>query len=205
MEDIELKGNSFKQKAIEAVEEEPKTPIVKGNVKQKKKSSGRQFVENFVNEDGETIKSHVLFDIIVPALKDMISSGFQAALDMLLYGNVQDHRSSAGVRRAGGQTNYNAISNQKNNQNKKYATTRAAACDDILFDERADAMQVLDELRDQIETYGYSAVYDLYDAAGLSCDYTWKNWGWYDLSSATVVRTRDGDFMISLPKPIVIK
>ena len=205
MDDIKLEGNSFKQKAIEAAEEEPKVPVVKGVVKQKKKSAGRQFVENFVNEDGETIKSHVLFDIIVPALKDMISSGFQAAVDMLLYGNVQERRvSSNGARRSGaGQTNYNIISQK--NQNKRYADTKPGPCDDILFDERADAVRVLDELKDQIDVYSRASVYDLYDAAGLSCDYTWKNWGWYDLDSASVMRTREGDFVINLPKPIVIK
>lgn len=205
MDELELKGNSFKQKMQETEEsEENKAPVVKGNVKQKKKSAGKQFVENFVNEDANTIKTHVLFDIVVPTLKDMISNGFQAALDMLLYGSTQERNmvsSSRGRRIGGGQTNYNAISQQK----KRYSEGRNQVCDDILFEERADAMSVLDELTDQIDKYGYVSCYDLYDAAGLSCDYTLKNWGWYDLSSANVIRTREGDYIISLPKPIVIK
>lgn len=205
MDELELKGNSFKQKAIEAEAEEPKAPIIKGVAKERQKSAGRQFVENFVNEDANTIKTHVLFDIVVPTLKDMISNGFQAALDMLLYGNVQERGniSSRGRRAGGGQTNYAAISQQKSN--KKYSEGRSQICNDILFEERADAVVVLDELNESIEKYGYVSCYDLYDAAGLSCDYTLKNWGWYDLGSATVIRTRDGDYVINLPKPLVIK
>lgn len=209
MDDIELKGNSFKQKAEAAAEEETKRePVVKGVVKQKKKSAGRQFVENFVNEDGETIKTHILFDIIVPTVKDMISSGVQAALDMLLYGEVQGraNRINSNGRRivpSNGQTNYNAISQQKQ---KKYAVGgRPNICDDILFEDRSDATQVLDDLTAQLDQFGVVSCYDLYDAAGLSCDYTLKNWGWYDLNTASVQRTREGDFIINLPKPLVIK
>lgn len=208
MEDIELKGNSFKQKALENEEntEEQKEPIIKGAVKQKKKPAGKQFLENFVNEDGHTIKNHVLFDIIVPMLKDMISNGFQAAIDMLLYGGNSErgNRVASSGRRVistGGNTNYNAISNTK----KRYSEGRVQSCDDIFFEERADAVRVLDELTEQLDKFGAVSAWDLYDAAGLTCDYTLKNWGWYDLNSATVSRTRDGDYIINLPKMLVIK
>jgi len=223
--DDELKGNSYKQKALDSVSQPPavvspgkneiapaddkKLPVIKGNVKQKKKSAGKVFVENFVNEDAETIKSHIVFDIVIPTVKDLIFNGFSAFLDMLLYGNTntgvnarnQRNRGNRVVTSSGGQTNYNAISN-----NKRYSSGgKPQACDDIIFEERGDAIRVLDELADQIDTYGYASAYDMYDAAGLSCDYTLKNWGWYDLGSASVTRTVSGDYVINMPKMVVIK
>ena len=140
--DDELKGNSFKQKALDSIEQtesEPKKlPVVTGKVKQKKKSAGKVFVENFVNEDAETIKSHVLFDIVIPTVKDLIFNGFSACLDMLLYGSTNigansNRRRNGGrvVTSSGGNTNYNAISQQK-----RYSTGgRPQACDDIVFEE----------------------------------------------------------------------
>ena len=211
--DDELKGNSYKQKAIESLEQtesEPKKlPVVTGKVKQKKKSAGKVFVENFVNEDAQTIKSHVVFDIIIPTVKDMIFNGVSACLDMLLFGGTStgmpSRRGGYGQRvvTSGGNTNYNAISN---NKQKRYSTGgRPQACDDIVFEERGDAVRVLDELSDQIDTYGYATAYDMYDAAGLTCDYTLKNWGWYDIGSASVTRTAGGEFIINMPKMVVIK
>ena len=97
--------------------------------------------------------------------------------------------------------NYNAIS-----QKKKYAPMdRVNPCDEIVFEDRSDAQRVLDELTDQIDQFGMVSAYHMYEAAGLSCEWTLKNWGWYDLINARVVRTRDGDFVIELPRMISLK
>lgn len=208
MDELELKGNSLKQQAEEQQDEEKNKIVLQGNVRQKKGSTGKAFIDNFINEDKDTIKSHILFDIIIPAVKDTIFNGFQTALEMLLYGNDSGRRNRyySGTRRvtsSGGPTNYNAISNQR--ANRVVGSGGHKICDQILFDDRADAMRVLDEITAQAEDYGAVSAYALFDAAGLSCDYTLKNWGWYDLNSAKVVRTREGDYTISLPKMDLIK
>lgn len=209
MEELELKGNSLKEQRAEEAQEESNKLILQGNVRQKKGSTGKAFIDNFINEDKDTIKSHILFDIIIPAVKDTIFNGFQTALEMLLYGNDSGRRNnryySSGTRRvtSSNPTNYNVISNQR--ASRLVGSGGHKICDQILFDDRADAMRVLDEITAQAEDYGAVSAYALFDAAGLSCDYTLKNWGWYDLNSAKVVRTREGDYTISLPKMDLIK
>ena len=210
MADIELKGNSFKENAQSQSEDiQEKKSVVKGTVKQKKVSAGKQFIDNFVNEDKETIKSHILFDIIIPAVKDMIFNGFQSALDMLLYGGDGSRRvvTRSDRRRvvSSGATNYNAISNQRNSRVQAGAS-RERACDQLEFEERTDALAVLNELNDQLDEFGMVSAYDLFDAAGVDTNnYALKNWGWHDLTSARVERTREGTYIINLPKMEVIK
>jgi len=196
-------SNSWAKKT-QPKEEPEKKPVIMGKATQKKKSAGRQFVETFVNEDADTIKSHVVFDIIVPYIKDMISAGFHAALDMLLYGNGGGPVRSSNGRRivsSSSRTDYNAVSKQKQN----YATRKTQICDDIAFENRGDAEAVLDEMNDIIDKYSQVSAYDYYEAAGITCDYTLKNWGWYDLTGAIVKMTRDGDYIISMPKCILLK
>lgn len=203
MDEIQYPSNSYRSKQ----EQEQKRQVEKvtqGKVSQKKKPAGKQIMESFVKEDAGTIGSHILFDIIIPTIKDMISSGFHAALDMLLYGDDRQDYRRTGTRVVSSNPrtiNYNAIS-----QKKKYAPIdRMQPCEEIVFEDRSDAKKVLDELTDQIDQFGMVSAYDLYEAAGLSCDWTLKNWGWYDLVTAQVVRTRDGDFVIDLPRMISLK
>ena len=196
---MEEQNNSVKK-------EEKREPVVIGKAVQKKKSAGRSIVESFVNEDAETIKSHILFDIIIPYIKDMISAGFHAAVDMLLYGNgggpVRTSNGRRVISSSSGPRDYNAISKQK-----KYAdrSNRPQMGDDIAFEERGDANNVLDALCDLINDFGQCSVYDYYEASGLTCDYTYKNYGWYDLNTAVIQLTRDGDYIIRMPKPLLLK
>lgn len=215
--DDELKGNSFKQKALESFDKNELVPAEKraigkvatGHVKQKKKSAAKVFKENFINEDAETIKSHIFLDIFIPTVKDLIYNGVSSFFDMILYGNtstgVPDRRRYSGNRvvSSGGHIEYNKV--RDNGNQRRSAGTKPQAGDDIFFEERGDAIRVLDELCEQIDSYGYCTAYDLYDAAGLDCEYTLKNWGWYDLGSASISRTAGGDYIINMPKMVVIK
>lgn len=60
---------------------------------------------------------------------------------------------------------------------------------------------VLEVLSDLAERYEVATVADLYDAAGLSSDYTDRKWGWTDLRDAQIVRVRTG-YLIQLPPPV---
>lgn len=198
-------SNSWAGKTQQNSTDEPKKPVIVGKATQKKKSAGRQFVETFVNEDADTIKSHVIFDIIVPYIKDMISAGFHAALDMLLYGNGGGPVRSSNGRRVVTSSTVNGRTDYTQSSKNRPGSRRTQICDDIAFENRGDAESVLDEMQDIIDKYGTVSAYDYYEAAGLTCDYTLKNWGWYDLSGAAVKMTRDGDYIISMPKCLTIK
>ena len=63
---------------------------------------------------------------------------------------------------------------------------------------------VLDQLEAAINQYQIVSVADLYDLAGITCrSYTANKYGWTDLQSAKVVRTRDG-YILQLPRTVQI-
>ena len=90
---------------------------------------------------------------------------------------------------------------------REYGRPRAAAgfeYDDIIFETRGDAELVLDQLESAIANYGIASVADLYDLAGITCrNYTANRYGWTDIQSAKVIRTREG-YTLQLPRTVQI-
>jgi hypothetical protein len=76
--------------------------------------------------------------------------------------------------------------------------------DDIILSSRGEAEEVLSQLVDMTLDYGQATVADLYDLVGITSEYTDRDWGWENLSSASVSRVRDG-YMLNLPRTILLK
>lgn len=72
--------------------------------------------------------------------------------------------------------------------------------ENITLASRADAEEVLDSMNEMLDLYDIVSVADLYDLVGIEGQHTDNNYGWTDLSRATVVRTSDG-YLLKLPKP----
>lgn len=76
--------------------------------------------------------------------------------------------------------------------------------DDIVFATYNDAQETLSAMREVMEKYGYVTIGDLYDIAGIICEfYQYQRMGWTDLSSATIV-LHGREYTIQFPKPINI-
>ena len=91
-------------------------------------------------------------------------------------------------------TNYNTISNEKRT---KIDTT-------IVFKHRNNALVALSNLKDIFDRYGAVCVGDLYDEAGIKCDYMHNRFGWKnhdDIHNAKIVKVKGG-YMIDLPEPV---
>ena len=78
--------------------------------------------------------------------------------------------------------------------------------DDIEFDTREDAEEVLDRMDELIEQYGIVTVGDLFDLAGVTGNgYTDQNYGWTSVASATIERDRHGGYFIKMTRPSPIR
>ena len=62
-----------------------------------------------------------------------------------------------------------------------------------------EAVAILEQMDEMIDQYGVVSVLDYYDLAGITMDNTSANYGWTDIRSARVIRTRDG-YVIKFPK-----
>lgn len=72
---------------------------------------------------------------------------------------------------------------------------------ELIFDYYEDAKTVLFALVELIKNYGFASISDLYDLINRNSTYEDTNRGWYDLTSASIKRVRNG-YTLDLPRPI---
>lgn len=72
--------------------------------------------------------------------------------------------------------------------------------DEITLATRVEADEVLTRLRQLIDRYEEASVADLYKMLGVNPEYTDDKWGWDDLDTARVSRSRGG-YTLDLPRP----
>lgn len=197
----EFKPNSHKSKEEARVSQQEKkvTQITKGSVKTKKPSDIKKFTDVFISEDMSSVKSYILVDVLVPAVKKAISDIVTNGIDMLLYGESgrSEKRSTAS------KVSYRSYYDKGNDRRDRVSSRprEGYSYDDIYLDNRGEAEDVLERMEELQSVYGMVSVADLYDLVGITGKYTDNKYGWTDLRSASVVRTRDG-YKIKLPRAI---
>ncbi len=199
MENMEdYKSNSHASKEKEKNREEKKVEkIISGNAKAKKKSEFSKFADVFVSEDAGNVKSYILMDVLVPAVKKAISDIVTNGIDMLLYGETGVHKRNG----ASSKVSYRSYYDRSNRSSSSSRTRSGYSYDDIILDNRGEAEEVLSRMDEIVATYGTVSVADLYDLVGITGAYTDNKYGWTDIRSASVVRVRDG-YMIKLPRAL---
>ena len=197
MEDY--KANSHRSKEEQKLPEKKIEPVVKGKVT-KKKNNVRKLTDTFVSEDIQNVKSYVLMDVLVPAIKKAISDIVTNGIDMILYGE-----SGRSTRKTNASTvSYrNYYDNRRDDRYSSSRTRTGYSYDDVVLETRSEAEDVLTRMDELIDTYGVVSVADMYDLVGISCNYTDNKYGWTNLRNAEPVRIRDG-YMLKLPKALPI-
>lgn len=202
----EYKPNSHKSKAegteVATTENRRAKKVVSGKVTTKENNT-RKFAGLFVSEDAANVKSYVLMDVLVPAIKKAISDIVTDGIDMILYGESRGKKS-----RSSGGVSYRSYYDDRDrrDRDRDRGDRRASGrfdYDDIVFDTRGDAELVKEQMLDIIDQYGMVAVADMYDLAGLSVPYTASKYGWFNIRTAEVTRVHNG-YILKLPKAMPI-
>ena len=200
MEDY--KANSHRSKEEQKLPEKKIEPVVKGKVT-KKKNNVRKLTDTFVSEDIQNVKSYVLMDVLVPAIKKAISDIVTNGIDMFLYGGSGKGRNN----QPGAKVSYRNYYEQKNNGGYRASDnsrqSNAFDYDDIVFNNRGEAEAALQQMKDIVARYGIVTVNDLYEMTPLSAPYTSQKYGWMDVSNVDIVRVRDG-YILKLPRAVPI-
>lgn len=198
MEDY--KSNSYKSKA--GLTDKKVEKVVKGPVKVKKKSEISKLKDAFISEDAATLKSFVVVDILIPALKKAVSDIVTNGIDIILYG--ESGRSKRNINSSN--VSYRSYYDTRDD-NYRYNVNKTAtnySYNDIIFETRGEAEEVLSRLDELIETYKIATVADLYDLVGITGNYTDNKYGWKNIRNAEVMHTRDGGYVLKLPKALPI-
>ena len=180
-----------------------KDPIVSGKVKKKEKPVHKKLSEAVLAEDVKDVKSYLVWDVLIPALKDTVSDLVKRGIDAMLYGNGK----SPNIERHGNASyrKYQAASEKRGTRSTARYNRRAAFdFDDIVLEDRRDAEAVLERLIDYTVEYEMASVADFYELVDFPTTYIDNKYGWNDLRDTRVIRVRDG-YILDLPKPMPLE
>ena len=190
-------SNVSKQEVKPAAEEKRATKVVKGNVRTKT-NEVRKFADVFISEDINNVKSYILMDVLVPAIKKAVADIVTNGIEMILYGSTSKGRNSSSGSKVSYRNYYD------NRDDRRESKTRSGLdYDDFVFDSRGEAEAVLSQMGDIIERFKYVTVADLYDMVDKVPPFTANKYGWTSIRNADVVRDRDG-YRLKLPRAMQI-
>lgn len=164
------------------------TKIVSGKVVEKSKK--RRFFDELFAEDMHEVKEHVVWDVILPAIKKGLRNTLVSIVDSIFGISSSSKESSVPAARI----NYRATSESRTNVNVGSSDRR-----DLLFSSRSDAEAVLNAMEEAIASYGIVSIGDYYNFAGVDNSPSDYNYGWTSLESAKIKIDPDG-YVISFPR-----
>lgn len=191
----EYKSNSHKSRREKIKTEQPEKrveKVVSGSVKTKKRNGLRKLTNVFIPEDVDNVKSYIFEDIVAPAVKDIILDAVKAVLGT----NGKNGRKST-ASKVSYRKYYDSAEPRRNNYNSRNSSS-ICDYDDIFFDTRSEAENVLGAMDEILATYKIVRVADYFDLAGIDGPWTGNDYGWTDLRMAKIIYTRDG-YTIKLP------
>lgn len=191
-------GNSDRAKEKKEI-----TPVAKARVK--RESTARKVVGEIIREDARSVGETVLWDVVIPTVKNLISDTVTRGIESILYGGDSRPRSRNSY------SDYSGYSRPKGSRDRpaerrerRSARHTEPERNEIIFDSRSDANDVIDRMSDLIDQYGQASLADLNALIGASSNFIDDNWGWTDMGSFDVRQVRDG-FMLTHDEPQSLK
>lgn len=198
-------SNSQKSKKAAEPKEAPKK-VVSNEVTQRRKPLGRKLADTFAGDDARSVGGYILFEVVIPTLKSLISDAVSQGVERMLFGEAST-RSSKNRRH----TSYNQMYKGRSD-GYRHDDTRPGGrpmsqrsranhdFDEILIEDRGEAEEVLEQLIELIDRFDLATVADLYSLTGVSGSFQDDKWGWYELGTAQIKRVRGG-WLLDLPRP----
>ena len=178
--------------------------VIEGRVTKKKKSFCKEIKESVVGEDVSNVKSYIIWDVLIPAIKSTIVDMVTGGIETLFYGSAKSS-SRRNSERKNSYVSYNSMYDNRNSSRGREETLRknktTTTFDEFIFESRTEAETVLGHLVDLIEDYGMVSVADFYELIGETSTFTDNKYGWVNLANATTSRVRGG-YVIDLPRPV---
>lgn len=196
-----FKSNSHKSKNEEQTRRQKiKAPVAKA--KTQKKPLRRKMKDIFISSDATNAKEYLIYEIIVPSIKETIVNVGNNALELIFGVSPRKKKNSSGE--ASYAAFYKSSKSSSNNRDAySFKSANRYFNEDVIFKTRGDAEDVLDVLIEALTAYGNVTVADFKDAIGVTGDFIDNQWGWVDLKGATIKRVRDG-YLLVLPEAVAI-
>lgn len=190
--------NSHKSKEEQREAEKKRVEKVVTNPVKTKKNEVRRLTDVFISEDVKNVKSYILMDVLVPAIKNAVTAIVKDGIDMILWGETGRGNKSSNASKISYRNYYDNRSSRFYEDNRSRS---GYSYDDIVFNTKTEAEEVLTRMDELIQQYSYVSVGDLFDMAGITGNYTDNKYGWTNISTACSVRVRDG-YILKLPRAV---
>lgn len=164
----------------------------------------------FFKEGAKDVGRYLMWDVLIPAFKDLVSDIVKKGIDAVLFG--EDHASRSGKDKRldnPSYVSYGNYSKHRDRERRAYRGSRHAdewsirghgkQVEDPWFRDEARALDVRDQMVEIVDRYDMAFVADLYDLMDEPALHTDYKFGWYEFGDANVRRVRDG-FVIDLPR-----
>lgn len=199
-----LEPNSHKYKAEKA--REKASPIIdRSQVVSTKKPLGKKFAETFISEDVDYVKTWLVWDVLIPGVKNTILD----IISMAFFGEVMARNGRGGKTRRERESRVNYRSyyggpsergGSRYRRDDKYNSDNHVDFRNIILLERAAAEDVIEEMRRRIRDTNSVSVAELLDLIGEPSRYTDNNWGWDDERDIGIRRVSSG-YLIDVAEP----
>lgn len=199
--EVSLPGNT--DKAKEGASPEKKV-IAKAKVQ--KKSAIKEALRTFFVQDLPEIAEHLVVDVAIPAAKNAITDMVTQGIQQLLYGEVKTRPMSGYTSYSRSSRDYhgNAHYESRRSERREPHRQKPTNVEDLVFDTRGDAVDVVEFIAEQIEEYGQVSVADLMSSVGIQPRYTDERWGWTTTDAFEIRQIREG-WLVSADRPEPLK
>lgn len=199
--EVSLLGNS--DKAKEGASPEKK---VVAKAKVVKKSRIKEALSTFFAQDLPEIAEHLVVDVAIPAAKNAITDMVTQGIQQLLYGQVDRRRLNTGYTSysSSSRASYGGSNYRPRERDRAQSQPKPTSVDDLVFDSRGEAVDVIEYIADTIEQYGQVSVADLMSSVGIQPRYTDERWGWTSTDAFELRQIREG-WLVSADRPEPIK
>lgn len=189
--------------------------VTRGEATLRKRSLRKRFAESFTGEGNKGVFEYVLFDVLIPGIRDVVADVSTTAIERTLYpgDDYYGGRRHRGGRGGGGYTSYSRMggsrSRSRRDDDDDYRRSRRDDRDrrrrsdvmpEIIVDSRVEAEEVIGQMFELISKYDAASMRDLLSMVGLPHNPTDDAWGWTDFRGAHPVKVRGG-YLIDAPRP----
>lgn len=185
--------------------------VTRSKAIQRKKPLHRKFFEAFRPEDARGFVEHVILDVFVIGIKDVIADATISTVENAL---GVDGRSRARRRSSGssGYTSYSRMGSSRSrdrdrrdrddDRRDRRREPRSVSIDhtEIVLDTRVEAEETLETMYELLSKYDVVTRRDLLSMVGEPTTPIDEDWGWTELRGARVHKVREG-YLIDLPRP----
>lgn len=189
--DISQKGQTSEDK-------KKNEKLIKSQVERRKTSTGKKLINAIIGDDIPDVKEHIVWDVIIPSIRDTIRNSLINMVESVFGGGVRSVNNSNGSYISYSSISNPSIADRANNRNRSIYDY-----DEIIFNNRGEADEVLQQLIYSIRRYGYVSILDYYDMVGVRTRPSDANYGWINLNNASVERV-NGGYLLRLPKAMPI-